>query len=180
MPGDGERGIGHGSGRRRSRGRRESTLEGARGAAYKLLAVQARTEAELRQALSVRGYSQDHVEQAMAEMISRGYINDHVTARRWAGYAAQEQRHGVGGIALRLVRRGIDHDLARAAAAEAYESEGIDEREAALSLARKRITAADAADDESRQRACRRVAGFLERRGFRADAIAHAISELFT
>ncbi|HBK61925.1 MAG TPA: hypothetical protein DDZ84_14230, partial [Firmicutes bacterium] len=78
---------------------RPRTLAGTRSAAYRLLTVQARTEAQLRAALLRRGYSEEHVAEVMAEMVRLGYIDDVAAASRWAEYAAGERRYGVRGIA---------------------------------------------------------------------------------
>ena len=158
--------------------RRPRTLAGAYSAAYRLLAVQARTESGLREALLRRGYSVEHVTQVMAEMVRLGYIDDVAAASRWAEHAAAERRYGVRGIATKLSGRGIDPLLAAQAAQAAYEAEGADEYQVARDLAASRVSLGELSDDELRGRAVGRVARFLERRGFRADTISRVVRDL--
>lgn len=158
--------------------RRPRTLAEAYVAAYKLLAIQARTESGLREALLRRGYSAEHVAEVMGEMVRLGYIDDVAAASRWAEHAACERRYGVRGIAVKLSNRGIDPLLAAQAAQAAYESEGIDECEVARDLAAGRVSSDELSDVELRERAVRRVARFLEHRGFRADTISRVVKDL--
>ncbi len=158
--------------------RRPRTLAEAYVAAYKLLAIQARTESGLREALLRRGYSAEPVAEVMGEMVRLGYIDDVAAASRWAEHAACERRYGVRGIAVKLSNRGIDPLLAAQAAQAAYESEGIDEYEVARDLAAGRVSSDELSDVELRERAVRRVARFLEHRGFRADTISRVVKDL--
>ena len=158
--------------------RRPRTLAEAYVAAYKLLAIQARTESGLREALLRRGYSAEHVAEVMGEMVRLGYIDDVAAASRWAEHAAGQRRYGVRGIAVKLSSRGIDPLLAAQAAQAAYESEGLDEYEVARDLAAVRVSSDELSDDELRERAVRRVARFLEHRGFRADTISRVVKDL--
>lgn len=150
----------------------------AMAAACKILSVRARTEKELRDSLAKKGFSPVHIDDAVAEMIRRGYIDDVDAAKRWASSCVEERRHGARGIARRLVRRGIDPDLADRAARSAYEAAGLEELEVALELAEKRIDTEEFSDDDSRRRAVRRAAGFLARRGFGTEAIACVVRKL--
>jgi len=105
----------------------------------------------------------------MAEMMRLGYIDDVAAASRWAEHAAGQRRYGVRGIATRLSERGIDPLLAAQAAQAAYEAED---------LAAARVSSRELDDDELRERAVRRVARFLERRGFGADTISRVVRNL--
>lgn len=156
----------------------ERLQNAAMAAAYKVLSVRARTEKELRDSLAKKGFSSVHIDDAVAEMIRRGYIDDADAASRWASSCVEERRYGARGVALRLVRRGIDPDLADKAARSAYEASGLEEFEVALELAKERVGTDDLSDDDSRRRAVRRVAGFLARRGFGTEAIARVVRDL--
>ncbi|HOI36104.1 MAG TPA: regulatory protein RecX [Bacillota bacterium] len=158
--------------------KRPRTLAEAYQAAYRLLAIQARTESGLREALLRRGYSPEHVAEVIAEMVRLGYIDDVAAASRWAEHAAGQRRYGVRGIAARLTGRGIDPLLAAEAAQEAYEAEEADEYQVACDLAAARISPGELSDDELRERALRRVARFLERRGFGSDTISRVVRDL--
>lgn len=158
--------------------KRPRTLAEAYQAAYRLLAFQARTESGLRSALLRRGYSPEHVDLVMAEMVRLGYIDDAAAASRWAEHAAGERRYGVRGIAVRLTNRGIDPLLAAQAAQAAYEAEGVDEYLVARDLAAGRVSSDELSDDELRERAVRRVARFLQQRGFGADTILRVVRDL--
>lgn len=158
-----------------SRAPRESAVA----AAVRLLSYSSRTEQELNAALLRRGYSEGEAAEALAQMKRLGYIDDAGTARRWAESAAGGQRWGVAGIAMRLARRGIDPELADTSARQAYEETGSDELSVALELARSKFDVGAAEDHQERERQMRRLAGFLQRRGFSSETVSRVLKQLF-
>lgn len=160
-------------------GHRKAPRLSAVAAAVRLLSYSARTEQELHAALLRRGYSEGEVADTMSRMKDLGYVDDPATARRWAESAAGDRRWGVAGIARRLAQRGIDPDLAAESARQAYEETGGEEYEVALELAKSRIDGDTPEDHEERERQMRRLAGFLQRRGFGAETVARVLRQLF-
>lgn len=167
------------AGRRFPRSKAARERESAIAAAVRLLAYSSRTEQEISAALLRRGYEPREVDEAVSEMKRLGYVDDESAAQRWAENAAADSRWGVAGIARRLAGRGIDPDLAHQAAKRAYDGTGKSEYDVALELATKRVGARSESSPEEREREMRRLAGFLQRRGFGAETIARVLRELF-
>lgn len=159
--------------------RARTPQESAFAAATRLLAYQSRTEAELVNALARRGHAPDKIDQAMADMKRLGYIDDEATAKRWAEHAAEDRRYGIAGVSRRLTNRGIPPELAEQAAREAYDLTGQSEEDVALGIARRRVADSEWPSPQERDREMRRLAGFLQRRGFGSDTIAKVLRELF-
>lgn len=160
---------------RRARTPQESALA----AATRLLAYQSRTEAELVNALARRGHAPDKIDKAMADMKRLGYIDDEATAKRWAEHAAYDRRYGIAGVSRRLMNRGISPELAEQAAREAYDSAGQSEEDIAVGIGLRRIEGREWKSPQERDGEMRRLAGFLQRRGFSSDTIAKVLRKLF-
>jgi regulatory protein len=77
-------------------------------------------------------------------------------------------------LASELRAKGVDEEVARDAIRDTFEGEGTDERELALRAAEKWRTR----PGEERDRARRRLQGFLARRGFGGETIREVIDEV--
>jgi regulatory protein len=141
--------------------------------AVALLAVRARSARDLRTALRRRGATAVDAGAAVEELLSLGLLND-------AAYAlavAQGRATGSGMSRRRvsqvLTRKGIDPRLADNAAREVFE--GVDETEAALQLAERRLRSLERLDDAVRRR---RLHAFLARRGFASDVVRRVLAQV--
>jgi regulatory protein len=86
---------------------------------------------------------------------------------------AERQGGGPARVEQALAARGLDPKLVAAVAAEAFAEAG--EPAAAVAAGRRRLAALrDVAPAVAR----RRLAGYLSRRGYQAEAIAHALQAL--
>ena len=125
----------------------------------------------LAQKLRRLGLDTDAIEELTTELQAAGLINDPAYAKALAEARADGAR-GARRIEIDLRRRGLGRDLSRHAAEDATKDR--DEREDALILARKRANRPSFAKLE-RAAAERRLSGFLQRRGFSADACREAV-----
>jgi regulatory protein len=132
--------------------------------ALKYLAARARTTHEVRQALAGRGYPPDDIATVIARLVAARYLDDADFARTWVIARARRGAAGPARLARELRAKGIPEAQIKAAL-RALEAEWD----------------ASAATDEAAQRklksleglptavARRRLAAYLERRGFARD-----------
>jgi regulatory protein len=143
--------------------------EHRRGLELALRAVNARerTEQELRAFLERRRLEAPVIEDAIAEMISLGFVDDAGYARRFADDRRLLDQWGSERIAADLARRGIDRDTIETALSGV---ERGDELDAAIELLNRRYQAPFAGDRE-RDKAWR----MLVRRGYGAELAYEAV-----
>lgn len=144
-------------------------LEQAKEAALRLLAVRARSRAELAQRLSAKGYSLEVAEQALGRLAEVGLIDDADFARQWV-----RQRHGLSGKG----RRALEQELRRKGVSQEDSAAALDtvtaddEYERATELVRRKLRSLPAGLD--REKAIRRLVGMLARRGY-GHSVAFAV-----
>lgn len=144
-------------------------IEQAKESALRLLAVRARSRAELAQRLSAKGYSPEVTEQVLDRLAEVGLIDDADFARQWV-----RQRHGFSGKG----RRALEQELRRKGVSQedsAAALEGVtadDEYERATELVRRKLRSLPAGLD--REKAIRRLVGMLARRGY-GHSVAYAV-----
>jgi regulatory protein len=161
---------------RRGRARRDSPpldAKSARSAALDLLARKAWATRELTRRLRRRGAPAQVAEAVVADLQSRGYLDDQAYARWWAQSRAAGRR--VGSLRLRqeLGAKGIPPELAAAAVEEAFAE--APELDRALEAGRRRLSALRRAAPE---RAPTRLAGYLLRRGYPAAVARQVVKRL--
>ncbi len=143
----------------------------ARRHALRLVAARPRARADLIRRLRLAGHRESHAAAAAEALAASGIIDDtalaEATATSLAGRAGTPRR----AIETKLRKRGIAAPEAAQAARAA--TEDLDERQAALDLARKRVSRQRPPTDP--QAARRRLYAFLLRRGFDADDARHAV-----
>lgn len=162
---------------RRERRHEGAALDRAKALALRVLSFRARTEAQVRARLSRAGLAEQAGE-VLAWLRRLGYVDDAAYAGARARALLAPGRIGPRMAEARLVRDGVDPELARAAVAaatEAAERSPGDAPELALcraALARKlRGAALGSLDDRGRAR----LARFLLGRGFSPDVVARAV-----
>jgi regulatory protein len=142
----------------------ERELTRARNAAYRSLTYRSRSHAELEQKLREKGYNEAVIEAVLADLERLGYVNDRQFAGQWADGRLRLRGFGRRRIEQELRRKGISQEVIREAIAEAVPPD--DEREAAVKAAEKKLRAMLSVGPEVRRR---RLAGFLERKGFSSE-----------
>ncbi|WP_433598063.1 recombination regulator RecX [Nocardia sp. CA-135953] len=153
-----------GTGANRSRAERipqGGTVEQAKEACLRLLAVRARSRAELAQRLAAKGFTPEITERALDRFTEIGLIDDAAFAEQWV-----QSRHSLSGkgkqaLAQELRRKGVSHfDAASALAAITAD----DEEQRATELVRRKLRTMPANLD--RDKTIRRLVAMLARRGY--------------
>lgn len=141
--------------------------------AYRLLALRAHSEKELREKLIKGGVAAEVVVGVLDKCREFGYLNDGKFARQRARELAVNRLAGNRRIALDLRERGISEELCRQAIAEVRAE--ISEEEAAGRLLRKKAkgTAVAAMDDRKKARLARNLMG----KGFPAGLVIRTLKQ---
>ena len=160
----------------RARTRRDTpTLDakGAKLAALDLLARRAWSTRELIRRLGRRGAPPDIARAVVAELESRGYLDDDAFARWWAQARAEGRQ--VGSLRLRreLGVKGIPRELAAAAIEAAFDE--TSEQDRALEAARRRMPALQRA---APGRVPVKLAAYLLRRGYPPPLVRRVVKRL--
>lgn len=148
---------------------RATQLEVARKIALDQLATRARSEQELRQVMQRRNVPPDVADEIVARFTEVGLLNDAAFAQALTTSRASFGLRGKARIRQELQAKGIDRDTANEALAEL---DPEDEREAALTLARRRVRSLTGLE---RHVARRRLAGVLARRGFSSGIVTSVL-----
>ena len=135
-------------------------------AALRLLSYRPRSERELGQRLRLRGLAGEVVDEEIERLRGAGLLDDEAFAQSWVEDRQANAPRGQRLLRYELLGRGVRAELAEAAVAS------VDDRTAALALARGRVSRLG---DLSFEQFSRRLAGFLERRGFGYDVVAEAV-----
>ena len=133
--------------------------------AVRLLALRSRSTEEVRRLLARHGYAPGETAAAIQRLTAARYLDDAAFARAWLATRAR-QRLGPARLARELKAKGLPD----AVIAEALEEllQARDPREAAADAARRKVPSLAGLP---RPVARRRLAGFLERKGFSAEII---------
>ncbi len=143
--------------------------------ATRLLAARARSRAELRRQLLLKGEAAGAVDAALDRLERAGYLDDADYARQFARSKALGRGMSRRRVQQELAKRGISRELAEAALADVFADEGVGEGEAVARLARKKLRSLIRLDAPTRRR---RLYAFLARRGFEHDDISRVLRDL--
>lgn len=149
-------------------------LEAARAIALRMLAGSARSRAEIERRLERDEFPADVVAAVLEECAARGWLDDRKFARDWVEDRAGRKQYGRRRLEAELRRRGVDREAVDEALAEVRPDE---ERARALAAARSRLKGAPT-DAASAMAERRRIAEFLQRRGFGWGTITEVLAEL--
>lgn len=149
---------------------RERSYPFAMEKAVSLLAIRARTEKELRNALCQCAYPTETIERVMARMREAGYLNDADFAEHWA---ASRTGKGMGTrrIGMELRRKGVSSETIEQTLGALDEDELF---EGALHMARKAARGRNLALPAERQK----VSAALIRRGYGYDLVRKSLAQL--
>jgi regulatory protein len=144
--------------------------------ALKLLARREHSVKELGEKLSgSRDADPDAVREVVQELAARELVSDARYAAAWARDAVRLDPRAERLVVTQLVEKGVPAALAARAVRGAFEEEGADDRSLARGLAGKRMARLDGLDDAARWR---RLAGYLQRRGFANELIYDVCAEV--
>jgi regulatory protein len=142
----------------------------ARNSAYRLLTCRARSRAEIVDKLREKGFKDDVVGRVLADLERYGYINDRRFAEQWAASRVRGRGLGPRRIEQELKQKGISREMIREVLSETFPSE--DEDAAAKKAAERKLRSMRNLEPAVRKR---RLAGFLERKGFSPEIIRSLI-----
>jgi regulatory protein len=151
----------------------EDLLWKARDSALNLLSFRARTATELRRRLKEKGFPEEVVERCVADLAERGLVDDSAFAETFVRDRVRLRPSGARRLAQELRVKGVDADTASEAIEEVLRSEDVSE----LELARVAVSKWARRSGEDRDRARRRLYGFLARRGFGGDTVRQIMEE---
>ena len=155
------------------RKRRELDAKAAKLAAFDLLARKSWSARELTGRLKRRGAPDEIARAVVAELASRGYVDDASFARSWAESRARGRRVGSRRLRQELLQKGIPRDVAAAAVAAAFEE--APEAERCLEAGRRRLPALLRA---GLPRAAPRLRDYLVRRGYPLAEVMRTVAAL--
>lgn len=158
----------------------------AREAALNLLSYRARSAAELRTRLRRKEFPDDVVDQTVADLVERGFVDDADFAGAFVRDRVRARPRGSRRLIQELRAKGVAEETAREAIEETFQEAGVSEldlaRDAARGWARRSpgpVPDPDGTiDPEAVQARKRRLYGFLARRGFPGDVIRTVMDEV--
>jgi len=143
----------------------------AREAALTLLDYRARSQKELERRLREKGYAEDVVAVVLAQLEQVDLVNDERFASEWVASRLSGRPMGRMRMAWELRRKGIASEIVDEALAPVDEEK---EFEMALELAEGKLGGARPKDPDVK----RRLAGFLQRRGFHWGTVSRVLDRL--
>lgn len=126
-------------------------------AALRYLSYRPRSEAELRQRLTGRGFPEEAIENTLCQLKGEGLLNDLAFARFWRDSRETFKPRSAFALRLELRGKGVEEGIIEEAL------KGLDEESCALRAARRRARLLAGLDRVTFQR---RLGAFLRRRGF--------------
>ena len=144
----------------------DKELTKAKNAAYRLLTYRPRSRAELAQKLQDRQFPAGVIEAVLDDLVRFGYVNDRQFAEQFASGRIRLRGFGRRRIEVELRNKGIDRQIINEALAGVLDIDA--EIDTAKKAAERKLNTMKAVDREAKYR---RLAGFLERRGFSYDVI---------
>ncbi len=144
----------------------------ARNYAFLLLKFRLRSEKELRQRLEQKKFSAQAVSSTVSFLKEKGFIDDACFAKAWAESRIKRPL-GLRRIRDELKAKGIDAAIINNQISQIKKD--YPEQEIVLEIAKKRFSRFKGTEPE---KAKRRIYAYLLRRGFLADTIIEALSQL--
>lgn len=151
-----------------------------RDAAFNLISYRARTRAELRRRLWKKGFPPARIDPCLDRLQERGFIDDGAVAQAFVRDRLLHKPKGKAALSSELRAKGVDGELATQSIDRVFEVAETSDLSLAREVAGKwvarqneavlRALVADRSSPE-RDKARRRLLGYLSRRGFRGDSI---------
>ncbi len=154
-----------------------------RDAALNLISYRARTRSELRRRLRQKGFRPARIDPCLDRLEERGFIDDEAVAAAFVRDRLRHRPRGKARLSSELREKGLTSEVAERAIQQVFDDEKVTDHELAQEVAegwvrRQNAQALAALAQESpspeRDKARRRLNGYLARRGFRGDEQRHA------
>jgi len=144
----------------------KKTLTRAKNTAYRFLTYRPRSRAEINRKLQDKEFEDAIIEAVLLDLERLGYVNDQQFAVQWATGRVRLRGFGRRRIEQELKSKGVGLDII---AETLREVSGADaDIETAKKTVERKLPSMQALDRETRRR---RLAGFLERKGFSFEII---------
>lgn len=147
-------------------------LRRAKDYALRLLSYRQRTQKEIQDRLKSKGYDDDTISAVVAQLAETGLINDAAFADAWVNWRKQSKPAGRTLLKWELRAKGVPPEVTDSALNQLQPE---DEREGALTTARRRLRQSGARDPQSAKRS---LTDFLRRRGYDWDTIRYVLNTL--
>jgi len=139
--------------------------------ACRLLSYRSRSEKEMRERLSMKGFGEDEINRAITRLRSVGLLDDGKLAHSLMRYAGEEKGLGLSGTQHFLLERGVPREIVDETTRE------IDEVEIARRLLHKKLRAWSKSSRSDQALLKKRLYGFFSRRGYAPETIRKAMEE---
>lgn len=155
-----------------------------RDAALHLISHRARTRAELRRRLQQKGFRPARIDPCLDRLQQKGLIDDAAVAAAFVRDRLRHRPKGRARLVSELRAKGVSADVAHEAIERVFGDEEVSDADLSLDVVARwiarqgpRVLTALAATEPGpeRDRARRRLGGYLGRRGFQGDALREAI-----
>jgi regulatory protein len=155
-----------------------------REAALNLLSYRARTRSELRRKLTGKGFRPARVDVCLDRLEERGLLDDEAVAAAFVRDRLRHRPRGKARLRSELRAKGVEADAATRVIDAVLDDEDLEEQDIAVQVGEAwigrqgpELIAALAASDRSpeREKARRRLYGYLARRGFRGAVLRGAM-----
>jgi regulatory protein len=140
--------------------------------ALNMLALRARSAAELKRLLVRKGEPAEQVDAVIDRLVQAGFLNDPSFARQFVRSKALGAGHSRRRLQQELARRGVARDVSDAAIADVFAEENVDEEAAIERVALKKLKTLARLDAPTQRR---RLFAYLARRGYDGDDIARVV-----
>lgn len=154
------------------------SLEAARVVAYRYLGHSARSHAEMERRLTRAGFTTEVIEKVIGELEARNWLDDTKFAQDWVDDRADRKKYGKQRLAQELRQRGVEREDIDAAL-ETLDAESEVGRARAAAEAKWDAETLRKADFDTRQAEKKRMANFLQRRGFSWNTIEQVFRYFF-
>ena len=154
-----------------------------REAALNLLSYRARTRRELKTKLRQKGFDAERIDTCLDRLEQHGLLDDAAVAAAFVRDRLLLRPRGKARLASELRQKGLDSDTALQTIDRVFDEAGANDaelaRDAAEGWLRRQGTSTAAAlaggGSPEREKAKRRLHGYLSRRGFRGEAVTRAM-----
>ena len=146
----------------------------AKALALRFLSYRDRSEQEVKSHLAKKEFSPAIATRVIEWLVDLNYLNDHRFAQQWGRFRLESKKWGKYRLKQELLSKGLDPELVDETLHNLYNK--VDELELALSCVGKKLPAMKGLDLQKKRR---RIAQFLQRRGFGGDAVFKVLDQLF-
>jgi len=152
-----------------------------RDAALNLISYRARTRAELRRRLWQKGFPPARIDPCLDRLQERGFIDDGAVAQAFVRDRLLHKPKGKAALSSELRAKGVEGELATQSIDRVFEAAETDDLSLAREVARKWVARQNigmlaalvsGSPSPDRDKARRRLHGYLSRRGFRGEALS--------